>query len=529
MPMKTKRRSRWLWLLLIPALAIAAFFAWQGILLLQIPKLTAADMPFLAAPQAGVLPETEAGQALLAALEESWQAGTVGDAAYSGGPSTRKARQELGIHTLDLEKLSQGMAEELQEILTAEALGAARSDQVYGEDGNYLPAVSGRAFVEVLNRRLAQKETYGREENLSVTLGYDRDRGWHVQEDGDYARLSQLRGAIAGDPDQAAAKLYADAMARQEIVHRTYAPLAEDRHSGPVPNESFFGATTDKAEVAALLRSDPARRLIGEEKLVWNEEIQLYPDSVIHYYLDDTILALTWQEVEANCQGTFSEVFIADGSQLRRKISGDELFSLDFRKTTEFSQMANAVVGFGGDFYYHARECGVVVYEREMARFEPNSCDDCYITSDGDMLFTYRGEFLDQFAARRFIKDNDVVFSLCFGPVLIDNGQDVTPEEYYPWGEIFDTYARSALGMLGRHHYLVMNLNAGSVNSGYYNLATLRQAADAMIERGCIKAYTLDGGQTATTAFHGELINAVQFGAEKSISDIIYFATAVPG
>ena len=89
-----------------------------------------------------------------------------------------------------------------------------------------------------------------------------------------------------------------------------------------------------------------------------------------------------------------------------------------------------------------------------------------------------------------------------------------------------DTYARSALGLLGRHHYLTMNINCGQ--GEYYYLATLRQAADAMIARGCVKAYTLDGGQTATTVFGGQLINPVQFGWEKPISDIIYFATALP-
>ncbi len=123
--------------------------------------------------------------------------------------------------------------------------------------------------------------------------------------------------------------------------------------------------------------------------------------------------------------------------------------------------------------------------------------------------------------------ENDVLFSVAFGPVLIDNGVDVTPNAY-PWGEIDDTYARSALGLLGEHHYLTMNINCDRPGTAYYNLATLRQAADAMLARGCIKAYTLDGGQTATTAFHGELINPVQFGWEKPISDVIYFATAVP-
>ena len=80
--------------------------------------------------------------------------------------------------------------------------------------------------------------------------------------------------------------------------------------------------------------------------------------------------------------------------------------------------------------------------------------------------------------------------------------------------------------MLGDKHYLTMNINC--MQPHHYYLATLRQAADAMIERGCIKAYALDGGQTATTVFNGKLINPVQFGRERFLSDIIYFASAVP-
>jgi exopolysaccharide biosynthesis protein len=121
-----------------------------------------------------------------------------------------------------------------------------------------------------------------------------------------------------------------------------------------------------------------------------------------------------------------------------------------------------------------------------------------------------------------------VLFSLGFGPVLIDDGVDVTPEEY-PWGEVNDTYARSALGELEPLHYLTMNMNCAEPGTPYYNLATLRQAADAMVARGCRKAYALDGGQTATTVFGGSLINPVQFGWEKEISDIIYFASARGG
>jgi hypothetical protein len=41
-------------------------------------------------------------------------------------------------------------------------------------------------------------------------------------------------------------------------------------------------------------------------------------------------------------------------------------------------------------------------------------------------------------------------------------------------------------------------------------------------------AYTLDGGQTSTLVFRDEPFNRVDWDFERTMSDIIYFATAVP-
>ena len=71
-----------------------------------------------------------------------------------------------------------------------------------------------------------------------------------------------------------------------------------------------------------------------------------------------------------------------------------------------------------------------------------------------------------------------------------------------------------------------MTINAQAPD--YFVYVTLRQAADSMIAHGCINAYTLDGGQTGSIILGGELINPVQFGVERSQSDILYFATAIP-
>ena len=62
----------------------------------------------------------------------------------------------------------------------------------------------------------------------------------------------------------------------------------------------------------------------------------------------------------------------------------------------------------------------------------------------------------------------------------------------------------------------------------YLLTPTLRRFAENLQSRGIQKAYALDGGQTAVIAMDGELINAVLFGYQRKISDIIYFATAIP-
>ena len=304
--------------------------------------------------------------------------------------------------------------------------------------------------------------------------------------------------------------------------------IPENSLTGMEPDPDGYHESMDAEELTAFLQHEEVQKFIGGRQLVWNAEVERFPDTPVRWYFDGTILCIVWQEVEAQAVGTFSETIIADGSQLRRKISADELWSFAFETTSQFAEDTQAVLAFGGDFYYHGRACGIGIYQREFYRFDPVTCDTCYITADGDMLFSYRGQFTEQEEAERFAAENNVLFSLGFGPVLIDDYVDVTPEDY-PWGEVNDTYARAALGLLEDHHYLTMNINCGQAGTEYYYLATLRQAADAMVARGCRKAYALDGGQTATTVFGGMLINPVQFGWEKEISDIIYFASARGG
>ena len=466
-------------------------------------------------PEPEKQPTGEPGRLLLQAWKQVSACTATGEMLTDGDSAT----QRYTLRTLDLGALTEDLTAAILPELQTWVDKAGQLSEVYREDNTLRPELLQLAFLEKLPGLLSQRD-YAVEQSFDLTLRYAEGAWTAVNLD---AMEAQLLGPM-NDADAAVTELLSQVAAGLPYLHKQYR-IDENALSGPAPDESRFCASQDPYELAALLETEEAKRLIGDQELVWNPEIERLPDTPVRWYLDETILAIVWQEEEASAVGTFAEVFIADGSQLRRKISNDQLWDLHFQTTTSFDHAANAVLTLGGDFYYHGRACGIGVYQREIYRFEPYTCDNCYITSDGDMLFSYRGQWTDQAEVERFLEENDVLFSLCFGPVMIDDGVDVTPEQY-TWGEVNDTYARSALGMLGRHHYLTMNINCGS--GQYYNLATLRQEADAMLRRGCIKAYALDGGQTATTVFAGELINPVQFGWEKEISDVIYFATAVP-
>ena len=57
---------------------------------------------------------------------------------------------------------------------------------------------------------------------------------------------------------------------------------------------------------------------------------------------------------------------------------------------------------------------------------------------------------------------------------------------------------------------------------------TVNQFAQHIAEKGVVNAYGLDGGQTSEIVFQGQPYNYIDFNAERLVSDIIYFATAIP-
>ena len=311
----------------------------------------------------------------------------------------------------------------------------------------------------------------------------------------------------------------ADALGDQAYIRKIYT-LQESDTVSPAPDPEGFGVTTDLAEVEKLIQR--AAFLLEGQELSFDPGADFVPGCVFRYYLDDTIFVLTWQEyIERRCC-TFAEVKIAHGSQLRRKLAQDSYSSSVQLYASDMAKASNAVVAINGDFYAF-RDLGITVYQRKLYRNNPAQVDTCFFTASGDMLFSRKGELMGEGEAQRFIDDNDVVFAVAFGPILVDNGE-VQECTSYPIGEINTEYSRSCIAQKDKLHYLLLNINW----DGDRPRATLPVLTQIIAGKGVQKAYTLDGGQTAEIVMMGEPINHIDFGYERIVSDIIYFATAIP-
>ena len=312
----------------------------------------------------------------------------------------------------------------------------------------------------------------------------------------------------------------ADALANMTYIKKVYT-IPESDLVAPKP-QAKFGSTFDMAEVQAVI--DEAAELLDGQELAWNPDLNFWEEEPIQYYYDETILALTWKEIINGNMVTFGEVKVAHGSQLRRALAGNEYGSSVEEYPTNMAKNVNAVLAINGDFY-NFRDLGITVYQRQMYRHNPKTVDTAYFTADGDMIFSKRGELTDKAAAEQFIADNDVVFAVAFGPVLVENGQLLEVPDKYPIGEVKNNYSRAAIAQKDDLHYITMTVN---FEGPCQKTCTMAQAAQYIYDKDVRMAYTLDGGQTSSMVFNGELVNRVDWGNERTMSDIIYFASAVP-
>ncbi len=149
---------------------------------------------------------------------------------------------------------------------------------------------------------------------------------------------------------------------------------------------------------------------------------------------------------------------------------------------------------------------GVIIRNGEiLARKTRNSkksrpwpnLDTMAVYADGSM----KTFICDAYTPEEYLEQG-AVHVLSFGPMLISNGEinpDVLNPKYYPNNE-----PRVALGMVEPWHYIVIIVRGRPTSS--YAGVHLDWLAEKMQEYGCTEALNLDGGETATMAFMGKII-----------------------
>ena len=356
---------------------------------------------------------------------------------------------------------------------------------------------------------------------LSLTFSVLNWGIFHIGVPGESANAGSLELAIMDRYDMQMTNEISSALEGVLSIEKVYW-LNDDDLIAPEPNQEKFGTTTDPSSMQPFL--DEAKELLGIEDTVFHADVNLMYGSKITYYLDETIMVITWKEIRHGAIYTISEVKIAHPSQFRRFVADGEYGSDKQYQTTDMAATVNAVTASSGDFYKF-RSMGVSVYQGQVMRMN-NKVDTCFITEDGDMLFVPRGTMSAKEEAQKFVDENKVRFSLAFGPILVDNFQKVPVKGVYPLGEVEDQYPRAALCKMGDDlHYLLI---AANQEGGYMNVPDISTFSDEMEKMGCEKAYALDGGQTAVIVTNDKLINRPSYGYQRLISDIIYFATAIP-
>lgn len=298
--------------------------------------------------------------------------------------------------------------------------------------------------------------------------------------------------------------------------------LRDEDVIAPEPNQELFGETTDPKEIYAVI--DAAQELLNGQEVLFSENRNFIPNSLIRYYLDDTIMVLVWQEEFRGSIYTISEIKLAHASQFRRFFAGNEYGHNKQYLSTEMSAEVNAVMASSGDFYMY-RSDGLVVYNGVVERVDRSwGVETCLIDDKGDMSFCHIGQLMNKEEAQKYVDEHNIRFSISFGPILVENGVKKYPD-WYLLGEIYDPYPRAALCQEGELHYYVITSNSKWPYDAFHDIYTFN---DYVAATGCDMAYTLDGGQTATIVMNDQHINPVQYGSQRRISDIFYFATAIP-
>lgn len=414
--------------------------------------------------------------------------------------------QDVKFISLELDAVTANLGSRARELLSRAVEGARSVSEIYDEENHYREELVMEILQEAVRQALEEdvRFTY---EILSLPLTYEDGR-WRVMPE-------QSPGAVLDRFEMYMNNAISDALEGILAVDKVYW-LRDEDIVAPEPDAEKFGQADDPAALKPVI--EQAQKLLDGQELIFCTDTQIRDGSTITYYLDETILCVTWQYTQGKAVYTCSEVKIAHPSQFRRFLSEGSFGSGKLYRATEMAAGVNAVTASNGDYYAY-RGYGNLVYNAAVKMADNRYLDTCYVDGNGDLIMLDMGELYRKEDVQSFVDEHDIRFSLAFGPILVEDGKMVA-KPYYALGQTEDYYSRAALCQIGPLHYMLVTVNRQG--------QTVTQFATRLQEMGVAAAYALDGGQTSTIVTADRLMNPVDYGGERETSDIIYFATAIP-
>ncbi|NLI21796.1 MAG: phosphodiester glycosidase family protein [Clostridiales bacterium] len=236
-------------------------------------------------------------------------------------------------------------------------------------------------------------------------------------------------------------------------------------------------------------------------------------------YYDASLHVEITQARRENAEFYVAHVRIKHASQLRTGLATS--LGSKANKITTMAMFYNAALAINGD-YFSDRKSGLVIRQGQTLREKTSDLYDLLLIDDrGDFHIVRRDEqdMLDFY----FSGELNIVNVFSFGPALVIDGIKQEIPEKYSFAPHYKN-PRAAIGQLGELEYVCVVVDGRSDESEGVTLDTL---ADFMEELGCTQAYNLDGGNSATLVLGGTIYNDKSLSGERSVSDIIYFATTV--
>lgn len=239
-------------------------------------------------------------------------------------------------------------------------------------------------------------------------------------------------------------------------------------------------------------------------------------------YRDDTIIVELEQKRMFDSDVYVAYVKIATPSQLRTAVAGKKMGASSTNHTTTICKNYNGLVAINGD-YYTKTKAGYIVRMGQTYREKTSKNMDLLLIDElGDFHILLHGHDNQKEELAVFSSEHEIVNGFFFGPGLVKNGEILEIPENYQ----FDPHQknpRAGIAQLDDLTYALVVVNGRSSES---EGVTLEEFAQVMAEIGAQQAYNLDGGNSATLAFNGEVYNDKPQ-AERSVTDIIYFASAI--